>query len=100
MIGLNVLQHLPDLLNQVDRLVEGQHEVAFGELNRFGDVNHCLAEAPGTGRSIERRIMSLRDEEAVLSLLRDECPLDLFDPPPDRTEMWRQHELVAVAEVT
>ena len=43
--------------------------------------------------------MSLRDEEAVLTLLRDERPLDLLDPAPDWTEERRKRELVAISEI-
>src|SRR5829696_2779483 len=52
-VRLSVGEHLTHLAHQVDRLVEGEDQVALGELDLLADLDHRVAATPGEGRAVE-----------------------------------------------
>ena len=82
--GMTSVEHLPDLAHQVDRLVEGQDQIAFGELDLLADLGHGRAAAPGPRRAVEGRVVPFGDEEPVVALLAEDRVLEVLEPAAER----------------
>ena len=98
-VGHDVGEHLAHLAHQVDRLVEGQDEVALGELDRLADLDHRRPAAPGARRAVEGRVVALGDEEPVVALLAEDGVLEVLQPAAQQDQVIGQREVVGVAEV-
>ena len=80
-VGHRLSEHLPDLPHDVDRLVEGEHEIAFTQLDLFQYARHRGAVAPCAHGAIESFTMTRRDEQSVAALGREDFLLQVVESP-------------------
>src|SRR3954451_2562114 len=92
-----IFQHLADLSDEVNRLVERQNQVTFRERDLVGQLRHRMTEAPCSGQAKEGRVVSIGNEETVLTFLVDDRPLDFLDPFASPCEFRRKDKSIGIA---
>src|SRR5687768_12369021 len=100
MLRLDAEEHLPDLAHEINRLVEGHDQVAFGQFDLGADLSHGGAARPRTRGTIEVGIVPLRDGEPFAPLLTQHGVLNVLDAATGQDESIRQDEAIAIAKLT
>ena len=98
-IGLYMLQHFRDLANQVDRLVEGHDQIAFGKLDAGADLGQGGAMTPGASGAVKVGVVAFGNGQALSAFLAEHGVLDILDAAAGKNETVGKHISVAIAEL-